>query len=694
MQSSAKLRSLLVVWLGMNGICLGANEPAPTNETEQFKNRVQGEPAASSTGISFAGKLPEKTFAEAPLATPPLDLRRLSLEELLSIQVTSVSRSPVALADTPAALQVITDRDARRSGATSIPEVLRLANNLNVAQKNAYDWGISARGFNTDLANKLLVLIDGRSVYTPLFSGVRWDAQDVFLEDLQRIEVVSGPGGSLWGTNAVNGVINITTKSAKDTQGSYGEFGGGNQVKLLSGVRYGGQLGPNTFFRIYGKYTERSEEAYASGARVTDDSRMTQGGFRMDSQTGAGGQLTLQGDYYDGIKSTPQANDSRIGGGNLLGRWSQVLSNGSDASLQFYYDRTYLRKAFPSGILGSAAGLFTENLDTYDLDFQQKYGYAENRIFVWGLGYRLTDDQTKDAPSLGFDPRSLRQNLFSGFAQGQFLLAERLLLTVGTKLEHNDYTGFEIEPSIRLQKEFENNQMAWTAVSRAVRTPSRIDRDILQPSQGQTILGGNKNFQSENVIAYEAGYRGEIGSRLIGSISVFYNSYTDIRSLSQTSGTFLPLFFANDLKGETHGVELAFNTDLAKWWRLNVSYTLLRPHLHVRAGGSDFNNTLNETSDPQNQVALSSSMDLPRGFELDAQLRWIDTLYNNNDGKLGTVPSYTELNLRLGYHFSEQIEFSLVGQNLLHDHHPEFGAPGADRVEIRRSIFAKVAFRY
>lgn len=622
------------------------------------------------------------------------DLKKLSLEELLAIQVTSVSRSLVALSDTPSALQVMTDRDVRRSGATSIPEALRLANNLNVAQKNGHDWGISARGFNTDLANKLLVMIDGRSVYTPLFSGVRWDAQDILLEDLHRIEVVSGPGGSVWGANAVNGVIAITTKSAKDTQGFYGEFGGGDQVKLLSGVRYGGELGPQAYFRIYGKYTERAGEHLASGETVTDGSRMKQGGFRVDGETRAGGKLTFQGDYYDGIQGTPGTRDSRIGGGNLQGRWSQVLSNGSDVSLQVYYDRTFLRKAFPAGIFGAATGSFTEDLDTYDVDFQQKFSHGENQTLVWGLGYRLTDDDTKDAPPLGFDPRSLRQNLFSGFVQNQFLLAHRTLLTVGTKLEHNDYTGFEIEPSIRLQKEFENNQMVWSAVSRAVRTPSRIDRDILQPSQGQTILGGNKNFHLENVVAYEAGYRGQLGSRLIGSVSVFYNNYTDIRSLSPTPVTFLPLFFANDLEGETHGLEVAFNTDLAKWWRLNAGYTLLRTHLHVRSGRADFNNTLNETSDPQNQVSLGSSMDLPRGVEFDTQLRWVDTLHNNNNGQIGTVPSYTELNLRLGFPLSEHIELSLVGQNLLHHQHPEFGTPGAGRVEIGRSIFAKIALRY
>lgn len=623
----------------------------------------------------------------------PLDLKKLSLEELLEIRVTSVSRSPVMLADAPSALQVLTAGDVRRSGASSIPEALRLAANLNVAQKNGHDWGISARGFNSELANKLLVMIDGRTVYTPLFSGVRWDAQDILLEDLERIEVVSGPGGSVWGANAVNGVINVTTKNARDTQGFYGETGGGNRLRTFSGLRYGGTLGPHTYYRVYGKYTERAGEVLSSGVSAGDRSHVYQTGFRLDHEAANGGNLTLQGDYYDGIQGSPGAGDSRLGGGNLLGRWSRTLAGGSDVTVQLYYDRTYLRQAFGAGLFGPP-GNFTEYLDTCDFDFQQKLPRGETGTFVWGLGYRRTSDRTMAAPALGFDPASLRQDLFSGFVQRQLSLGRRALLTVGTKLEHNDYTGFELEPSIRLQREFEGNHLVWAAVSRAVRTPSRIDRDILQPSRGATILAGGKDFRSENVVAYEAGYRGQFGSRLIGSVSLFYNQYRDIRSLSLTPVTLLPLFFANDLEGETHGFEVAGKADLLKWWRLNLGYALLRTHLHIRPGGQDFNNTLNEVSDPQHQLSIGSSMDLPRGIQWDVQWRWVDTLYNNVSGTVGIVPGYTELNVRLGIPLSEHLEFSVVGQNLLHNRHPEYGIPGPGRVEIGRSIFARIAFHY
>ena len=693
MKPAATIRALLVLWLGMNRTWLSADESAPTKYVPPSSTSVQFESAANPTGCSPAQKPRIEDTRIANLVNIPLELKKLSLEELMAIQVTSVSRMAVSLADAPSALQVLTDDDVRRSGASSIPEALRLANNLNVAQKNTHDWGISARGFNTDLANKLLVMIDGRTVYTPLFSGVRWDVQDILLEDLDRIEVISGPGGSVWGANAVNGVINITTKNAKDTQGFYGEAGVRNQLKNFSSLRYGGRLGPDVYFRVYGKFTDRAGEALASGAAAQDDSHLRQGGFRLDGETPAGARLTVQGDYYEGTEGMPAAGDSRVGGGNLLGRWSQVLPNGSDVSLQFYYDRTYFRQPFAAGLFGPA-GFFSDDLGTYDVDFQQKFSLGQSHKMVWGLGYRLTDDKTKDAPALGFDPPSLKQSLFSSFVQDQFLIESRTLLTVGTKLEHNDYTGFEFEPSIRLQREIENHQMIWAAISRAVRTPSRIDRDILQPSQGQTILGGGKDFQSETVLAFEAGCRAQLGKHLLGSVSFFYNEYNDIRSLRPTAGTFLPLLFANDLEGETHGLEMAIKWDLQKWWRINAGYTLLNTNLHVRPGGVDLNNALNENSDPQNQIALGSSMDLPGGLALDTQLRWVDTLHNNNSGTVGTVPSYLDLNVRIGFHLSDNIEFSLVGQNLLNGHHVEFGTPGINRVEIRRSIFAKIAWRY
>jgi iron complex outermembrane receptor protein len=631
--------------------------------------------------------------AQIPAVSAVVALKRLSIEELMEIEVTSVSRSPMALGEAPSALQVLTSVDIRRSGGSSIPEVLRLANNLNVAQKNAHDWGISARGFNTELANKLLVMMDGRTLYTPLFSGVRWGVQDYVLHDIEQIEVISGPGGSVWGANAVNGVINITSKSARATQGFYGELGGGNQLRRFSALRYGGALARNIHFRVYGKYTERNSEVFGSGVEAEDGSDLRQVGFRLDADTEAHGSVTVQGDTYLGWEGLPRAGDAKVAGGNLLGRWTQMLANGSDVRMQVYYDRAFLRQPVAAGLFGPA-GTFSDTLDTYDLDFQHNLNGKGSHAVTWGLAYRFTRDESKDAPALGFDPRSVEHDLLSAFVQDQFWVGEHAYVTAGTKLEHNDYTGIEIEPSIRLQSNLTPNHMVWGAISRAVRMPSRVDRDIRQPSRGLTILSGGRDFRSETVMAYEAGYRGQLSNRVAGSVSFFHNDYRHIRSLARTPVTVLPLYFANDLEGETHGVEMNFSYHATHWWRWTGGYTLLKSKLRVRPGGVDLNNALNETSDPETQVAVGSSVDLPRGVELDAHLRWVDTLENNNNGRVGTVPSYVDLTVRLGWNFSDHWEFSLVGQNLLDDHHPEFAVPNANRVEVRRSVFGKAAWSF
>jgi iron complex outermembrane receptor protein len=315
-------------------------------------------------------------------------------------------------------------------------------------------------------------------------------------------------------------------------------------------------------------------------------------------------------------------------------------------------------------------------------------------MLVWGLGTRFTKDDTKDAPAIGFTPNNLNQYLFSAFAQDQFALGSLGMMTVGTKVEHNDYTGFEIEPNLRLQRQLGANRMVWTAVSRAVRTPSRIDRDLREPSSGVTILSGGPNFRSETVVAYEAGYRAQIGTGIVGSVSIFYNDYRNIRSLTSTPVTVIPLYLANDLEGETHGLELTSSWDVLQWWQLRAGYTLLKSDIHVRPGGTDLNNGLNENSDPENQVALGSFMDLPGGIEWDTQVQWVDTLINNNGGTPSTVPSYFELNARFAIHLSKSVVLSVVGQNLLDDQHPEFGVPSVNRIEIRRSVYAKVTWRY
>ncbi|HTV95214.1 MAG TPA: TonB-dependent receptor [Steroidobacteraceae bacterium] len=645
-------------------------------------------------------------------------LKSLSVEDLMNIEVTSVSKQPEALRQAASAIQVITSEDIRRSGATTLPEALRLADNLEVAQENAHDWAISARGFNANLANKLLVLIDGRAVYSPLYGGVLWNVQDYLLEDIDRIEVISGPGGTLWGANAVNGVINIITKSAKDSQGLYAQAAGGNQVEDLAGVRDGAELARNVYLRVYGKYIDQGDEVTQSGARAEDSWHVGRGGFRMDAQPAPSEDLTLQGDVYNGSEDYGAIGDAALSGGNVLGRWTHAAADSSSMSLQAYYDYTYLAQPFAASApapyyTGFPAASLTDVLDTADVDFQHHLPLGERHQVIWGLGYRATHEVDEDASVVRFSPPVLDQALYSGFLQDEIMLAPSVHLILGSKLEHNDYTGWEVEPNTRLRWDLDGRQMLWGAVSRAVRTPSRYDRDLEVPSglvdapapyQFPTYyLKGNPDFVSETLIAYETGYRAELTSSLSGSVSLFYNDYNDLRSTSATATTAYyvfpyPIIFENNLEGETHGLELSATYQLLDWWRLRGGYDLLREDIHVKPGEVDATGAANETADPQQQVALRSSMDLPRAVQLDAALRWVDQLRIDNGPTggpvVGIVPSYFELDSRLAWRVTRRIELSIVGQNLLHPYHVEYGFPSPSREAIERSVFGKITWRY
>jgi iron complex outermembrane receptor protein len=627
------------------------------------------------------------------------DLKQLNLEDLMNVEVTSVARHAQKLLGAASAIQVITQEDIRRSGANSIPEALRLADNLQVAQKNSHDWAISARGFNTALANKLLVMIDGRTVYTPLYSGVFWDVQDYLLEDIDRIEVISGPGGALWGANAVNGVINIITKSAADTVGTYAEAGGGTQPKDFAGARYGGSISADTQFRVYGKYFSRDDEVVANGDPSGDAWHQARAGFRLDSQASSRDRLTLQGDYYDGHEEVQTGGVANTSGDNLLGRWHRTFSEDSDFALQSYIDQTHLADPIPplfaAGRAFSPAGVLYDDLTTYDIDFQHHLRLDARNHVVWGLGYRFSHDAVINAPAIGFFPETLNQSLYSAFIQDEFALSSAMTFTVGTKLEHNHYTGFEIEPNARLSWAMSSNQALWGAVSRAVRTPSRIDRDLSEGSPPfLTLLKGGADYRSEDVIAYELGYRAQVSSNLMLAISSFYNRYNDVRSTTFTPTTILPLFFANALEGSTDGLELSANYQVSEAWMLHAGYTLLLEHLEVKPGQTDLNAALNETSDPRHQASIRSSINLPMHLQWDAGVRWVDTLHNNNGAVVGTVPSYFELNTRIAWQASHGLELSLTGENLLHDRHPEYGFPGPTRVEIERSVYGRLAWRF
>lgn len=624
---------------------------------------------------------------------PPSVLKQLSVEQLMQIQVTSVSKKAEKLSQTASAIQVITRDEIRRSGATSIPEALRLAPNLQVAQVGAHQWAITARGFNSTTANKLLVLIDGRSVYTPLFSGVFWDIQDVLLEDVDRIEVISGPGGAVWGANAVNGVINIITRNSGDTRGTYVEGGGGNSLNDFAGARYGGTIGSRTSFRVYGKYFDRDNEVYPNGDEANDSWRMGQGGLRLDARTSSRDSMTVSADAYGLNENVFTGGGSTANGGNVIGRWSHTVSPRSDFSVQLYYDHTAISNPEPASDF-SPAGRLSDRLDTYDLDFDHRLALGIRNQLVWGLGYRFTHDVVTNSRPLAFLPAHLDHSLMSGFVQDEITLAPSVFLTLGTKLEHNDYTGYEVEPTARLRWSLSPNHMVWAAVSRAVRTPSRVDRDLREPSEFPVLLEGSDDFESETLVAYELGYRAQLGSRVSASISGFYNDYSDLRSANFTPATIIPFFFANDLEGETHGVELSARYQATRWWRLRAGLDVLKERLHLRPGGVDINHALNETSDPERQFSLESSFDVPGGVELDAGVRSVDKLYTNNGGTLATVPKYTEMDVRLGWNATRHVELSLAGQNLLHTHHVEFGAPGPTRIEILRAVYGKVSWRF
>jgi iron complex outermembrane receptor protein len=637
----------------------------------------------------------------------------MSLEQLMNVQVTSVSRRPQSLIQAAAAIQVITSEDIRRFGATSLPEALRLADNLEVAQINAHDWVISARGFNADLANKLLVLIDGRAVYTPLYGGVLWNVQDYPLSDIDRIEVISGPGGTLWGANAVNGVINIITKSAADTQGLHAEAAAGNQLDDQEELRYGAEPASGLYVRAYGQYTGRSHEITTSGASALDAWQVGRSGFRLDDDATLRDRLTLQGDTYHGVEDAGGVGEEDLSGGNILGRWTHLAPNGSSMSLQLYYDHTYLSQPYPASppvgqyYTGFPATALTDDLNTDDVQFQHQFSAGSRQQFIWGLEYRATQENDGGL-FVRFLPPQLDQNLYSGFLQDQIMLVPDMSLIVGSKLEHNDYTGFEVEPNVRWQWNPQAQQLLWAAVSRAVRTPSRYDRDLLIPS-GLTnapppivfptaFLRGSENFVSETVIAYEAGYRAAFGTQWSGSLSTFFNDYDHLRSDSATATTAdypfpLPIYFQNNLEGTTEGLELSSSYQPLGGWKLHAGYDLLLEHPHVRPGQVDATGSLDDTADPKGQAFLRSSMDLPRGMTFDAALRWVDALHIDNGPNggpvVGVVPAYWQLDNRLAWQPTRKLTLSLVGQNLLREYHVEYGYPSAGREQIARSVFAR-----
>lgn len=607
-------------------------------------------------------------------------LKTLSLEELMNIQVTSVSKRVEDLEEVASAIQVITQDDIRNSGAKTLPEALRLASNLQVAQVNSSQWAISARGFDNVLANKLLVLIDGRTVYTPLYAGVYWDVQNVLLEDIDRIEVISGPGGTLWGANAVNGVINIITKNSKETKGLFAEGAVGSALPGLGNLRYGGQLGKQLSYRVYGTGFKLGNTVLPDGSNAKDEWHMGQGGFRLDWDASEKSKLMIQGNLYGG-KPNPDAGDTLVTarGDNILVRWDHTTSRNSDFQLQAYYDHTW--RDFGNG--------FSEDLKTYDIDWQNHYRLGYRHQLTYGVNFRMMDHTVTNLELFAFLPAHKTLYLYSGFIQDEMMVVkDHLHFTIGSKIEHNSYTGFEYQPNGRLNWTLNKKQTIWTSVSRAVRTPARIDRDFyLFLTPELPFVSGNDSFASEKMIAYELGWRSTPLKTLSYSLSSFYNTYDNIRSVEPGPPPFyIPLTFGNGVKGKTYGVELSVTAQLTDWWNMKGGYTFLKKDLSVKEGSKDTNEGTAESDDPENQLVVQSRIKLPARIELGTILRYVDHLPKP------FVPHYFGLDVRIGWKLNKSLELNVVGQNLLNKQHSEFIASSPTAREIQRNIYGKITY--
>jgi iron complex outermembrane recepter protein len=655
---------------------------------------------ASFTGcLLLASDLPAETPAQPeagaaaevhPRSTP--SIADLSLEELINVAVTvtSVSKREEPLHDSAAAIFVLSNEDLRRSGATTVADALRLVPGMQVASIDSSNWAVSARGFNQQFANKLLVMIDGRAVYSPLFSGVHWDVQQVFLDDVDRIEVIRGPGATVWGANAVNGVINILSKSARDTQGSLLYGGGGDVRRVLGGARHGGRINDNSYYRVHGSYQLNHDFRQADDQSANDRWELGQGGFRIDHYTHNDGHLTWQGDGHAGRLANRTGD---MHGFNTLGRWTQPISDRSSYEVQVYFDHTYRDDS-----------LAEHSVNTADLTVQHTFGLGDRNNVIWGGGYRFADARLHQAnhPALSLLDDRISVHLFSAFVQNEFqIIPDQFTFTLGTKVEHNDYTGFEVQPSARLAFKPAPNQTVWGAASRAVRTPSGIEGvPLIGIATGAPIVGpdgglyvptfiGNKDLESEVLWAYEIGYRIQPHRRVSVDVAAFYNRYRNLIGAQPT--VFIPgspvgilrVDPVNSHRGETYGGEAVVTFAPIDAWRLSGSYSLLL--MNIRGDPASDAESL-ELNAPTHQVVLRSAYDFTQSTSLDAQLRYVDNVHN--------VSSYVTADLRLAWRPTVNLELSLVGQNLLDDRHPEQTSTiGAPTFEVPRGFYGKVTWR-
>jgi len=627
----------------------------------------------------------------------------------MNIEVTSVSKKEQKLSNVAAAIFAITQEDIRRTGATNIPDLLRMVPGLDVAQINKNTWAISARGFNLQFANKLLVLIDGRAVYTPLFGGVYWDAVDVPLEDIERIEVVRGPGGTVWGANALNGVINIITKKAADTQGGLLSGGGGTQAHGFGTLQYGGKIKEGTNYRIFAKYLNDDHFPNLNGQNSDDGWHLLHSGFRVDTNLSGKDSLTTQGDIYAGNEGATIVHSVLIppedinlqrlavlSGGNVLSRWNHTFSSRCDTTVQFYFDR-YKRDGPDSD----------EDRDTFDFDFQNHIMLGVRQDLIWGAGYRHTADQTVGTIDKAFIPPNFAGELFNVFVQDQITLKpDRVALYLGSKFANDYFSGFDLEPSARLAWTPGNRRTFWTAISRAGRTPTRRDTGLdaalaALPGPAEVDLLGNRNMKSEHVIAYELGYREQPTGRLSLDLTIFFNNYHGLESAEHFPPFFdptsvpplliIPISLGNKMYGTTEGIEASVNWRLTNRWTLSPGYSFLEMHLHTESKSLDSTSVADtQGSNPGHQAQLRSHLELSSTLSWDVSANFVGRL------PAQFVPSYTRLDTQLVWKLAERVELSLTGQNLLRDHHVEFNDvfQSVNSSQVKRSAYAKVTWRF
>ncbi len=602
-------------------------------------------------------------------------LKKMSLEDLMNIEVTSVSMRAEKLTEVASAIQVITGNDIEHSAATRLPEALRLAPNLQIAQAGSHDWSVTARGFSGlpssggYLANKLLVMIDGRSVYSPLFGGVFWDVQNVMLEDVDKIEVVSGPGGTLWGANAVNGVINIVSKSSRETQGLYFSGATGSALYDYAAVRIGARskADTNLYYRIYAQHFDQNSTLLQNGTTAKDAWDMVQGGFRMDYYPSKANTFTLQGDFYGGDENKDSLNTHQITNGqNVLGRFTHVFSETSELKIQAYYDRTWRNEP-------TTAAPFSYSLTTYDVTVQHRFALGRRNSLLYGVGFRSERDQA----SRSFNPLGIYMPVYSAFIQDEITISPQLLkLTIGSKFENNVFTGNELQPCARMAWTPSGMSTVWTSVSMAVRTPSRFDADFAPSSTP---------FQSEKLMAYELGYHLTPGQRLSFSFATYFNHYNDLRSLDQF-GANTPLIIANDQRAESWGFEFNANYKLADWCHLKGGYTYFNRNIWAVNPAVLSASVAFESVDPHSTIALQAMTDITKHISFDLVGRYVDPLLATP--VTTAVPAYSTCDARLAWH-NKLFEVSLAGQNLLQAQHIEVGT-----IEISRTFYAKIVCRF